>query len=81
MAIDDAINFKIYLQSSSRARSNRDKKRKIEIQKFEYLANEVFPKSFLDEIKSIFRNFEFISFGVKKKKKIHATQEFSIFQA
>ena len=30
------------------------KERKTEIQKFEYFANE---KSFLDEIKSIFRNY------------------------
>ena len=30
------------------------KKRKLEIQKFEYLDNE---KSFLDEIKNIFRNY------------------------
>ena len=33
---------------------DREKKRKTEIQKFEYLDNE---KSFLDEVKSIFRNY------------------------
>ena len=34
--------------------AEREKKGKMEIQKFEYLKNE---KGFLDEIKSIFHNF------------------------
>ena len=39
------MNFKIYFGSSSKAMTDREKKRgKIEIQKFEYLENE---KSFL----------------------------------
>ena len=47
--MDDAINFKIYLQSSSNWPTG-----KTEIQKFEYLKNE---KSHLDKIKSIFHNY------------------------
>ena len=45
---------KIYLQSSSKAMVDREKKGKMEIHKFEYLENE---KSFLDEIKSVFHNY------------------------
>ena len=48
------MNFKIYLGSSSEAMADREKDRKMEIQKFEYLKNE---KSFLDEIKDIFHSF------------------------
>ena len=53
----DVINFKIYLQSSSKATADREKKRgedKTEIQNCEYLKNE---KSFLDEIRIIFHNY------------------------
>ena len=38
--IDDIINFAIYLRSSSEAMADREKKGKMEIQKFEYLVNE-----------------------------------------
>ena len=38
--IDDIINFTIYLRSSSEAMADREKKGKMEIQKFEYLVNE-----------------------------------------
>ena len=51
----DAINFNIYLWSTSKAMTDREKKEgKTEIQKFEYLENE---KSFLDEVKNIFHSF------------------------
>ena len=49
--MDDGINFKIYLQATSKAMADMEKK---EIQKFEYLKNQ---KSFLDEIKNIFHSF------------------------
>ena len=42
--IDDVINFKIYLQLSSKPMAERKKERKTEIQKVEYTVNE---KSFL----------------------------------
>ena len=48
------LNFKIYLWSSSKTMTDREKKVKVEIQKFEHLENE---KSFLDEIKGIFHNY------------------------
>ena len=44
--------------------TGRQKKRKRQKQKFEYLENE---KNFLDEIKSIFIVFEGLSFGEKIK--------------
>ena len=50
--IDDVMNFKIYLQSSSKAMA--DRQNKSEEQKYKNLQNE---KSFLDEIKSIFHSF------------------------
>ena len=50
---DDVISFKIYLRSSSKAVADKEKERKTEIQKIEYLANQ---KSFLDEI-SIFHTY------------------------
>ena len=56
MAVNDVINFKIYLQTTSKAMADREKKRKTEIQESEYLGNE---KSFLDEIKKTF----FVVFG------------------
>ena len=52
--MDDVINFKIYLPSSSKAMVSRQKKEKTNMQKLEYLENE---KNFLDEIKSIFDNY------------------------
>ena len=53
--VDDVINFKIYIGSSSRAMADREEKEgKMEIQKAEYLENE---KSFSDEIKNIFHSF------------------------
>ena len=46
------MNFKIYLQSSSKAVADSQKKREGQkYKKFEYLENE---KSFLDEIKKTF---------------------------
>ena len=51
----DVINFNIYLRSTSKAMTDREKKEwKTEIQKFEYLENE---KSLLDEVKNIFPSF------------------------
>ena len=51
--VDEIINFKIFLGSSSKAMADREKKRgRCKIQKFKYLKNE---KSFLDEIKNIFQ--------------------------
>ena len=49
-------NFKIFLESTSKAMADRRGKKegKVKIQKFEYLENE---KSFLDEIKNIFHSF------------------------
>ena len=44
--------------------ADREKKEKMEIQKFEYLKNE---KSFLDEIKTFFIVFEGLSFDEKWK--------------
>ena len=52
--IDDVINFKIYLQSASKAMADWKKKRKTEIKKFEYLENE---NSFKDKLKNIFHSF------------------------
>ena len=52
--IDDIINLKIYLGSSSKAMADGEKRGRMEIQKFEYLENK---KSFLDEIKTIFHSF------------------------
>ena len=46
--------------------ADREKKGKTNIQKFEYLENE---KSFLDEIKDIFRSFWRAIIWWKKKKK------------
>ena len=44
------INCKIFLESTSKAMADWEKKGKTEIQKFEYLENE---KSIFDEIKNI----------------------------
>ena len=53
--IDDVTNFKIYLRSTSKAMVDRgEKKEKTEIQKSEYLENEI---SSLDGIKNIFHSF------------------------
>ena len=49
--VNDVINFKIYLRSTSKAMADRGGDK---IQKSEYLENE---KSFLDEIKNIFHSF------------------------
>ena len=51
--VDDVINFKIDLGSTPKAMADREKK-KVEVQKLEYLENE---KKFLDEIKNIFHSF------------------------
>ena len=40
----------------------KEKEKKMQIQKFEYLKNE---KNFLDEIKNIFHSFSGLSFGEK----------------
>ena len=56
------MNFKIYVQSSSKAMA--EKRGSTEIQKFECLENK---KSFLGEIKSIFIVFEGLLFGEKIK--------------
>ena len=45
----------------------------MEIQKFEYLENE---KILLDEIESVFNNFQGLSFGEKKNKQ--QTQAFTL---
>ena len=51
---DDVTNFKIFLESTSKAMADWGKKvGKTNIQKFEYLEKE---KSFLDEIKNIFHS-------------------------
>ena len=66
-------NYKIDVGSTSKTMSDREKKRrKTEIQKFEYLENE---KSFLDEIKSIFYSFlrAFIWLKIKNWWKIADT--------
>ena len=53
--IDNIMNFKIYLRSSSKAMANRQKKMgRTEIQKIEYLEKK---ESFVDEIKSSFHSF------------------------
>ena len=54
MTIDDFINFKIHLRSTSKQSPTGKKKGKTEIQKLEYLEK---VKSFLDEIKGIFHNY------------------------
>ena len=46
--------IKIYLRSSSKAMTDREKEGKTEMQRFEYVENE---KSFLNETKSIFHNY------------------------
>ena len=51
---DDVKNVKIYLRSSSKAMTDKEKDEKTEIQNFEYLE---IKDSFLDEIKSIFHNY------------------------
>ena len=51
----DVINFKIFLESTSKATTDREKKEgKTNVQKYEYLEN---GKSFLSEIKNIFHSF------------------------
>ena len=52
--VDDVINFKIFLGSTSKGMADRGKKGKTKLQKCEYLENE---KSFLDELKNIFHSF------------------------
>ena len=52
--VDDIVNFKIYIQSTSKAMADWGEKGRTEIQKSEYLENE---KNFLDEIKNIFQSF------------------------
>ena len=53
--VDDVIDFKIFLGSSSKAMADRGKQEgKAKIQKFVYLENE---KSFLDKMKNIFHSF------------------------
>ena len=53
--VNDVINFKIYLQSTSKVMAGMGKERKMKIQKPEYLKNE---KSFLYDIKKdIFHSF------------------------
>ena len=53
--VDDVINFKIFLESTSKVMADREKKEgKMNVQKLEYLEN---GKSFLGEIKNIFHNF------------------------
>ena len=47
--------------------ADREKKEKMEIQKFEYLENE---KIFLDEIKNIFHSFHFHSYHLVKNKNL-----------
>ena len=55
LTVDDVINFNIFLRSTSKAMADREKKeRKMKIQKYEYLENEI---SFLDEIINIFHSF------------------------
>ena len=74
-AIADVLNFKIYLPSSSKPMTGREKKGKTEIQKFEYLDNE---KRF--QMKSIFRNY----FGchlVKKKNEKQRIQALKVVSA
>ena len=51
---DDAINFKIFLGSTSKAIADREKEKKTKIQESEYLENK---ESFLDEIENIFHSF------------------------
>ena len=52
MAVDDVINFKIFLEPTAKAMADREKKKgKTNIQKFEYLENE---ENFFDEIKKHF---------------------------
>ena len=49
------MNFQIYLQSSSKAVADRQRKiGRTEIQKIEYLENK---KSFVDEMKAVFIGF------------------------
>ena len=64
MLIDDVINFKIYLQSSSNAMANRQKKRGGE--KYKNLNILKTKKHFLDEI-TFFIVFEGLSYGEKIK--------------
>ena len=59
------MNFQIYLQSSSKAVADRQRKMgRTEIQKIEYLENK---KSFVDEMKSSFHRFCRAIFGEKIK--------------
>ena len=59
------MNFKIYLQSSSKAIADRQKKMgKTEIPKIEYLENE---KSSVDQTKSSFHRFRRAIISLKNK--------------
>ena len=62
------MKFKIYLQSSSKVMTDREKEGRMEIQKFEYLKSK---KRFLDEKKAFFIVFEGLSFGEKIKNSGH----------
>ena len=59
------MNLKDFSSTILKAMVDRKKKGKMKIQKFEYLENE---KSFLDEIKSIFRNYLRAIIWWKKEK-------------
>ena len=62
---------KIYFPSSSKPKTDREKKRGR--RKYKNLNNIGNEKSFLDEIKSIFRNYLRLPFGKKKKRKLADT--------
>ena len=72
--IDDIMNFKICIKSSSTAMADREKQGKTELQKFEYLENE---KSFLVAVKSIFRNY--LRAIIWRKNEIQRTRKLSAF--
>ena len=66
--VDDVMNFKIFLESTSKGMADREKKEgKTKIQKLEYIKDE---KNFLDEIKNIFLQFLKCYHFMKNKKLI-----------
>ena len=64
LTMDDIMNFKIFLRSSSKTMANRKKEGKMDIQRFEYLENE---PSFLDEMTNIFHIISGLAFAEKIK--------------
>ena len=69
LKVDDVINFKIFIESTSKVMAEREKKEmKMNIQTFEYLENE---ERFLDEIKIILKGHHLVKNKILIKNSRH----------